>query len=223
MIVVAATSDSDESIEAGKDQVRQMVEDEFGEEQALQKIKDYQMDNNDLLSQYDLQEGSTIEEYYEARGSVPVIENMGWVTEEGDEAGAYRVGFNAKLNNMENMPRWILTSDSIRTVNGAANTITPELELKPAEDNSNDTQEEPVEDNTTTQNQKEIYAFTKKIYRKYEQEVFDKMDADPEGDYSEEAVQADERALQETMEKYGISIEELIDIISKGDSEGWEY
>lgn len=67
---------------------------------------------------------------------------------------------------------------------------------------------------------KEIYIYSKTIYRKYEQEAFDLNDANTNDSpevKSNRLEDAEQRALRETAQKFNISEQEVADIISRLD------
>jgi transposase len=83
---------------------------------------------------------------------------------------------------------------------------------------------ETVEGSSTKVDEKEVYQHTTSLYRKYEQGAFDKNDANQYKNAEESGqnlVDAEERSLKETADKYNISVEEVKKIIDKGQKENW--
>ncbi len=83
---------------------------------------------------------------------------------------------------------------------------------------------ETVEGSSTKVDEKEVYQHTTSLYRKYEQEAFDKNDANQYKNAEESGqnlVDAEERSLKETADKYNISVEEVKRIIDNGQKENW--
>jgi hypothetical protein len=99
------------------------------------------------------------------------------------------------------------TSQDEKKINNTANT--PTLELQKQEQNNYD---------SGTDFEKQVFDYSKALYRKYEQEAFDLNDASPDEGYdikAERLEKAEERAIAETAQKFGISENEVIDIVSK--------
>lgn len=102
------------------------TEEKFTKEDALKKIQEYKITVD--LESPDIPKGTTILEAYEIKGQVPAIENLGWFTEETDEEEKYIVGYKQMVSeDLPVEPRWEVTEDSIKALNGKAITITPEF------------------------------------------------------------------------------------------------
>ncbi len=81
-----------------------------------------------------------------------------------------------------------------------------------------------VEQSKPKVDEREVYEFTTTLYRGYEQNAFDKNDANPSlsaNEKSENLTIAEEKALNETADKYGITVEQVKEIIDKGQKENW--
>lgn len=99
----------------------------FSKDDAKKKIQEYKI----TVDLPDATKGVTILEYYDKRGKIPAIENVGWFVEKTNEEGKYTVGYQQKTGELITEPRWEVTKDSIRAINGKAITITPELGPQP--------------------------------------------------------------------------------------------
>lgn len=112
----------------GQDKGREIINKaSFSEDDAKKKIQDYKI----LADLPDSPKGASIVEYYVNRGKIPAIENVGWFAEKTNEEGKYIVGYQQKTGELTTEPRWEVTKDSIRAINGKAITITPELGPQP--------------------------------------------------------------------------------------------
>lgn len=121
------------------------------------------------------------------------MKNEDWFAETSNESGKYIVGYKAIVGNLENLPRWEVTNSTIKALNGAAITLTPEL--GPQEDRQ-----------TGSDFEKEVYEYSTSLYKKYEQVA---------GDSAEKLKEAEERSIKETAQKFNITEEEVVRIISK--------
>jgi|SRR3989344_845628 len=176
----------------------------FSKEEALKKVQEYQLTRD--FPDVGVKKGATLKEYYEKRGDIPAVENEGWYSEETSEQGKYTVGYKTSVGAMTNLPIWEVTANSIKTLNGAAITLTPEL----------GPQEEKNQSGNALESQ--IYEYSTSLYKKYEQQAFDLNDANPdEGmDIKAERLQeAEKRALRETAQKFNISEDKVADIVSR--------
>jgi len=105
----------------GQQQARETIDSSsFTKEQALKTIQEYQIKDGSNI-------GDTIVVYYDTRGKIPAIKNLGWFVKETDEMGKYIVGYEQDIEGLPQEPRWEVTKDSIKALNGKAITITPEL------------------------------------------------------------------------------------------------
>ena len=99
----------------------------FSKEDALKKVQDYKI-TTDLKSP-DISKGTTLLEVYEIKGKVPAVENQGWFSEETNDEGKYIIGYRQMVSgNLLQEPRWEVTEDVIKALNGKAISITPELQ-----------------------------------------------------------------------------------------------
>jgi len=112
----------------GQDKGREIInKTSFSEDEAKKKIQEYKI----LVDLPDSQKGSSIVEYYVNRGKIPAIENIGWFVDKTNDEGKYIVSYKQKTGELITEPRWEVTKDSIRAINGKALTITPELGQQP--------------------------------------------------------------------------------------------
>ena len=196
-----------ESFNKGVEQAKNVVEGSkqvFTQQDAIKKVQEYRLSK--AFPDVGVQKGDTILTYYEKRGKIPAVKNEGWSTEDKGN-NTYVVGYKVTVGGMTNLPKWEVTESSIKALNGAAITLTPELQVKEA-----------VKEIKASTNEKEIYEFSTALYKKYEQEAFAKNDTNPNENPSIQAQRlqaAEERALKETAQKYGISEKEVAAIISK--------
>ena len=193
--------DLKKSFEQGKQDAQTTL---FSKEDALEKVQGYQLTKD--FPDVGVTKGATLKEYYEKRGDIPAVENEGWYAEETSEKGTYNVGYKANVGAMTNQPIWEVTADSIKAINGAAITITPEL----------GPQEEKKEVGTVQE--KQIYEYSNNLYKKYEQAAFALNDTDPDESMETKAKRledAEKRALRETAQKFNITEEEVADIVSR--------
>lgn len=115
-----------EGQEKGEEVVEQIADEKFTKEDALKKIQDCKI-TVDLKSP-NIPKGTTIFEVYEIKGEVPAIKNLGWFSEETDEEGKYIVGYKQTVSDdLLQEPRWEVTENSIKALNGKAIAITPEF------------------------------------------------------------------------------------------------
>lgn len=111
-----------------KDKVREVLNNAtFSEEEAKNKIQEYII----LVDLPDVTKGTSIGAYYDERGKIPAITNLGWFSEETNESEKYTVGYKQQVGELISSPRWEVTETSIRAINGAAIKITPELGPQP--------------------------------------------------------------------------------------------
>lgn len=81
-----------------------------------------------------------------------------------------------------------------------------------------------VEQTKPQVDERKVYEYTTTLYRAYEQQAFDKNDANPSlsaDEKSENLTVAEEKALNETADKYGITVDQVKEIIDKGQKENW--
>jgi len=180
----------------GKEMVEQSSQKGFSKDEALAKIQNYKI----TAKLENIAQGFTILEYYEKRGNTPEISNNGWFVEE-IENGKYQVSYKQTAGNLESNPKWEVTKDNIRAVNGVAITITPEFRPKD-------------KDVEGTDLEKDIYNTFNQLYQEYEKELFEKKDM-PSG---EELDEVENKALAETAGKYNITSDEVNKIFAKLDS-----
>lgn len=192
------SSSVEEAFKGGEEKAREVIKEKFTEEDALKKIQDYQI-TTDLKSP-DIPAGTTILEVYEIKGEIPAVENLGWFTEEIEE-GKHIVGYKQMISeNLPQEPRWEVTKDSIKALNGKAITITPEFGPKEKETEGNEFE-------------KEVYETCKGLFKKYTDEVFEKYELPT----AEQLDEAERRALEETAEKFGITPEEVEEVYTRLD------
>jgi hypothetical protein len=170
---------------------QQAIQDSFTKEEALKKVQNYQLQKD--FSDIGLSKGATILDYYNARGKIPAIKNEGWYAEEKGQNGTYIVGFKATIEAMQNAPQWEVTETSIKAVNGAATTITPELGVQEQKKQGSDFE-------------KEVYEYSTNLYKQLEAQAGDSVDKQRE---------AEDRSINETAQHFGISKEKVIEIIYK--------
>lgn len=112
----------------GQDKGREVLNNaSFSEDDAKQKIQEYKI----TVDLPDATKGMTIVEYYVKRGEISAIQNGGWFVEKTDEPGKYIVGYGQKVDGLPQEPRWEVTRDSVKALNGKAITITPEFGPQP--------------------------------------------------------------------------------------------
>lgn len=112
----------------GQDKGREVINSvSFSEDDAKKKIQEYRI----TVDLPDATKGTSIVEYYVKRGEIPAVENVGWFVEKTDEADKYIVGYSQKVNGLPQEPRWEVTRDSVKALNGKAITITPEFGPQP--------------------------------------------------------------------------------------------
>jgi hypothetical protein len=170
----------------------------FTKEQALKKVQDYKLQVE--LKSPTIPKGTTILEAYEIRGKIPAIKNVGWnVTENG--SGIYIVSFKANIDIFTNEPRWEVSRDTIKALNGAASTYTPELGVQPKEAQGSDFE-------------KQVYTTASELLKKYTDDVFSKS-SNPS---SEQLDSAETKAISETATKYKITNEKVKEIFIKLDA-----
>lgn len=99
----------------------------LSEDEATKKIQEYKI----TIDLPDATKGTSIVEYYVKRGEIPAVENLGWFSEKTNETDRYIVGYKQKTGELISEPRWEVTRDSIKALNGKAITITPELGPQP--------------------------------------------------------------------------------------------
>ncbi len=97
----------------------------FTNEEALEKIKNYKITQQ--LHSPEIEAGRSIEEAYEIKGDVPAIKNIEWFTEDTDQSEVFVVGYRQTISGSLQEPRWEVSKDKIRALNGKAVTITPEF------------------------------------------------------------------------------------------------
>ncbi len=200
-IIGSAGEPSENKTQEKAEEVSQEIEEkeEFTKEDALKKIQEYKI-TVDLKSP-DIPKGTTILEAYEIKGRVPAVENFGWFAEDTDEKGKYIVGYRQTVSeNLPQEPRWEVTKDTIKALNGKAITITPEFgpQLKEVQGN---------------ELEKQVYETVSGLFKKYTDEVFSKNNEPT----SEQLDEAEKRAVEETAAKYKITEEEVKEIFSRLD------
>lgn len=115
-----------EEVENEEEAETQTNQDVFTKEDALQRIQSHKTTKE--LHTPTIAVGTTIKEVYETRGKTDFIENLGWVTEETDTSEVYEIGYNELVNErLDSNPRWEVSKDEIKTLNGIASGITPEF------------------------------------------------------------------------------------------------
>lgn len=180
---------------------QQLKNDEFTKDEAIAQIQKYKVTVD--LEAPKTSKGTTILEYYEKRGQIPAITNNGWYAEE-IEKGKYEVGYKQKVESLDSNPRWEVSKDGIKALNGVAITITPEFELKREEKEIQGTELE-----------KQIYQTFNDLYMKYDEQLFAE-NLTPTGD---QLTEIEERALLETANKFGITKEEVGGIFIRLDAQ----
>jgi len=176
----------------GQQSARNLLNQEtFTKESALKKVQDYRL-TVDLQSP-SIPKGTTILEAYNIRGQVPAIKNLGWNVEETGEAGKYTVSFKETVGELTSEPRWEVTKDAIKALNGIALTYTPEFRPQ-----QNEVQ--------GTDNEKQVYATLS--------ELMDKYDKEYPNHASEQIDPAEKRAVKETAERYNITEEKVRQIFA---------
>ncbi len=187
---------------AGETQQTAEQKEEFTKEDALKKIQEYKI----TVDLPDIPIGTSILEAYEIGGKIPAIKNLGWFTEETGEEGKYIVGYKQIISDyLPQEPRWEVTKDTIKALNGKAGTITPEFGPKEKEAQG-------------TEFEKEVYEACKELFKKYTDEVFEKYETPT----SEQLDEAEEKALRETVEKFGITPEEVGEIYLRLDASKYQ-
>jgi hypothetical protein len=130
-VVLAGCSQQSQDIKdafnKGQDKGREVLNTSFSEDEAKKKIQEYKI----TVDLSDSSKGTTIIEYYVNRGEIPAIENIGWFAEKTDEDGKYIVGYGQKVDGLLQEPRWEVTRDTVKALNGKAITITPEFGPQP--------------------------------------------------------------------------------------------
>jgi len=115
-----------EEVEYEEESETQINQEMFTKEDALQRIQSHKITKE--LHTPTIAVGTTIKEVYEIRGKTDFIENLGWVTEETDTSGGYVIGYNELVGGrLDSNPRWEVSKDEIKALNGIASGITPEF------------------------------------------------------------------------------------------------
>lgn len=100
-------------------------QDVFTEKEALEKLQSYKITKQ--LYSPEISAGKTLKEVYEIKGEVPAFENIGWFYEKTDKDQVYIIGYKQTIAGSLQEPRWEVSKDKIRALNGKAITITPEF------------------------------------------------------------------------------------------------
>ena len=182
-------------------QTQQLENSELTKNEAMAIIQNYKVSVN--LEAPETPKGTTILEYYEIRGKIPAITNIGWFAEE-IESGKYLVSYKQKVNDLDSNPRWEVSRDSIRAINGIAITITPEFGPK---------EKEKEKEIHGTELEKQVYQTFNDLYMKYDEQLFAENPI-PTRDQLDEI---EERALLETANKFEITTKEVGGIFIKLD------
>lgn len=179
-----------ESFEQGKNQARQELNEAqlFSKDEAKKKVQEYKTTVE--LESPKIPTGTTLLEVYNIRSKIPAIQNNGWFVEETEEKGKFIVGFRQVVSdNLPFEPRWEVTKDSIKALNGKAITITPEFGPKENGPLGNDFE-------------KQVLEYSKNLYNKYEKELND-------------SYEAEKRATKETATYFKVSEDEVEDIVNR--------
>lgn len=164
----------------------------FTESDALKKIKGYELKENiESLGK------PTIGMYLSVYLEEVVLKGMkidattkggSWSAEDKNNDGIYTINYKFRSSGLDSIYTWEVGKDSIKAINGKAITITPEL----------GPQEKEV---SGTDNEKEVYEYSTNLYKKYESTF---------GSY-----EAETKATSETAKKFGITEEEVEEIVSR--------
>lgn len=164
----------------------------FTESDALKKIKGYELKEN-IESLGEPTVGMYLSVYLEK----VVLKGMkidatakggNWSAEDDNNDGIYTVSYKFRSSGVDSIYTWEVSKDSIKAINGKAITVTPEL----------GPQEKEV---FGTNNEKEVYEYSTSLYKKYESTL---------GSY-----EAETKATAETAKKFGITEEDVEDIVSR--------
>lgn len=187
---VSTQQTTDTSPTVQQEEAQQVIQDSFTKDEALQKVQSYQLQKD--FPDVGISKGATVLDYYNARGEIPAIKNEGWYTEETGQKDTYIIGFKATIGAMQNLPKWEVTKTSIKSLNAAASTITPELGVQAEKKQGSDFE-------------KEVYEYSVNLYKQLEAQA-NSVDKQRE---------AEEKSVSETAQHFGISEEKVIEIISK--------
>lgn len=187
----------DEGFSNAEQKIEQM--DQLTKEQAMSVIQNYKITVD--LEAPETPKGTTILEYYENRGKIPAITNIGWYVEE-IEPGKYQVSYKQKIENLESNPRWEVSKDEIKALNGSAITITPEFGPQQKQMQGTDLEIQ-------------VHKSFSDLYKKYEKELFEQYELPTGGQIDE----IEKRALTETASQFEITNEKVAEIFSRLESQ----
>jgi len=174
----------------------------FTEVDAQNKVWEYRL-TQDWTGSPNVPKGKTVFEFYLIRGKEKGITNLGWFVEEASGEGKYIVRFEEAVGFGDSQllysPRWEVTNDSIIALNGKARSITPDLIPE----------EKAVDLTGASELDQKIYFYFKELLAQYSDEVFIKYDEDPPRSKLDEA---EERALRDTGDYFGITPQEAKEI-----------
>jgi hypothetical protein len=166
----------------------------FTEQSALKKIQDYQITID--LESPTIHKGTTIAEVYTIKGQIPAVKNNGWFTEESGKPKTFIVGYRQTISDQFPIePRWEVSENKIRAINGKAISITPEF----------GPQEKKIEGSEL---EIQVYNYLKDLFKKYHDQVFTENDL-PTGEQLDEA---ERKALLETAQKYNLTTDQVEEI-----------
>ncbi len=191
MIIIGSNSEeSKKSFEQGKQDAKTSIS-KFSKDDALLALKGYKLKNNvESLNK------STIGMYLATCMEEIVLQNMkidnttstgNWNVDDVTN-DKYTISYKFTSSGTDRVYTWEVSQDSIKAINGKAITITPEF----------GPQEKEV---SGTDNEKEIYEYSTNLYKKYESTLV--------------SYDAETKATSETAKKFGITEEEVEDIVSR--------
>lgn len=123
------SSEIQDAFNKGKEDATEAIQNnsEFTKEEALKILQGYKT-TIDLASP-EIPKGTSLLDVYEIKGKIPAVKNLGWFTEETNEKDKYVVGYKQMVSeNLPQEPRWEVTKETIKALNGKAISITPELQ-----------------------------------------------------------------------------------------------